>query len=261
MARLPIPGPAVVLGGVLLLGCGSAKSVGAGATTEGTADDPPVAEAPAPPPPTADPAPAPPVATPAPPPAPPPVAAKAGRAPHAGKHAAPALPPPGTPLASAPGFVRLEDGKSRIWVEVSSKVDVVESRTEGRVSYRLRGAAFVDPNDQLVLPTEFFTTPVKEVHLVPEGSDLDLILDMREDLAPTYRVIETPRGIVLQIDLPKSTIAPPVETAPPGAYDAPPRRAQTPQAPGSASPQQPGHGGGRHGRGKQTPQTPPPSDN
>jgi hypothetical protein len=117
------------------------------------------------------------------------------------------LPPPGTPIASSPGFSRLEDGTSRIWIEVSRKVDVVETKGPSHVVYRLRGAAVVQRTNQLPLLTGFFSTPVERVQLVPQGPDLDLIVDLREASELAYRVVETPRGMVLQIDFPRSQTA------------------------------------------------------
>lgn len=174
---------------------------------------PPPAPAPAPPPPASTPPPA----SPPPPPAPPsrqlrraPAAkvkpSKTGPQAPRGKrpHEEPPPPPAGTPIATSPGFSRLEDGKTRIWVEVSRNVDVAEIRSPGRVVYRLRGAAVLQRSDQLPLQTGYFATPVDRVQIVPDGGDVDLVIALREDLVPSYRVIETPRGIVLQVDFPRS---------------------------------------------------------
>ncbi len=179
---------------------------------------------PAPPAPTAPAAPVAPVAPPASPPGPsqlgPPVVVQRAAASRAGaaraprrtpaqrvKHEVEVLPPPGTPIASSPGFARLDDGTSRIWVEVTRKVEVLESKTPGRVVYRLRGTAVLQRTNQLPLLTGFFATPVDRVQLAQQGPDLDLIIELREVTDLTHRVVETPRGMVLQIDFPKSTSA------------------------------------------------------
>lgn len=114
------------------------------------------------------------------------------------------LPPPGTPIASFPGFTRLEDGKTRIFVEVSQKVAVTEQRTAGRFTYRLRGATVVQRTNQLSLITNYFTTPVSRVQLLPVGSDLDVIIEIHETTEATYSVVDTPRGMVLWVDFPRS---------------------------------------------------------
>jgi hypothetical protein len=117
-------------------------------------------------------------------------------------------PPPGTPIASSPSFSRFEDGTSRIWLEVSRKVDVAENKAQGRLVYRIRGAAVVQRTNQLPLLMGFFSTPVERAQLVSDGSNVDLIIDLREQTEATYRVVETPRGMVLQVDFPRSAGAP-----------------------------------------------------
>ncbi len=163
-----------------------------------------------------DPPPTPPPARATPPPAPtppPPTVVTPVAAPHTparpprralprAKRPPEASPLPGTPIASAPGFSRKEDGTSRIWIEVSRKVDVLENKAAGRVVYRLRGAAVLQKTSQLPLLTGFFATPVERVQLVQEGPDCDLIVELREPADLTQRIVETPRGMVLEVDVP-----------------------------------------------------------
>ncbi len=208
----------------------------------------PVAAAPAPQPPPPPPTAPPPVEPPPPSPPPPRTAVRGRRAPPVakrpvasprGKHATappPPVAPPGTPVASAPVFSRLPDGTARIWLEVSNKVDVVESRAPAFASYRLRGAVVLTPTNELALPTEFFTTPVTRVQLVQEGPDLVLRVNLREDLAPVYRVADTPRGIVLVVDVPRGSAPLPAEP-PPEEPPAPRRhRARSTRTLGHAGP-------------------------
>jgi hypothetical protein len=169
-----------------------------------------------PPPPAAVPAPPPP---PAPPPAKPPAPAppRAARPPaQRGIAPRPAIRrwqrgrrevafTPGMTIASFPGFARLEDGKSRIFVEVNNKVEVVENHTPGHLVYRLRGANVMQRTNELPLLTGFFNTPVDRVQLVQDGADVRVVIDLRETTEVTSRVIDTPRGIVLWVDFPKSS--------------------------------------------------------
>ena len=110
----------------------------------------------------------------------------------------------GSPIASAPSFIRLDDGVTRVELEVSSRVDVAENKARGRVVYRLRGAQVGERTNQLPLLTGFFSTPVDRMQLVQQGPDVDLVIDLRETSEPIQRLVETPRGIVLQVDFPKS---------------------------------------------------------
>jgi hypothetical protein len=111
--------------------------------------------------------------------------------------------PAGAPVASSPTFQRLDDGSSRIWVEVSSKVDVTENKAQGRLVYRLRGAFAPGATSQLPLVTGWFSTPVDRAHVVQQGPDVDLVIELRRPSESTQRVIETPRGMVLQVDFPR----------------------------------------------------------
>ena len=260
MARTSLLG--LALSSALAIGCGAPRQASpdprAPNADEGSPPDEPVAAAAPNPETTPPPAPPPPAA--APPAEPPPphahapraVASRTRRAPPRGKHAiamgatppnprsrliAPPVPvvPPGTPIAGAPIFSRLPDGTSRISVEVSHRVDVVESRLPAHASYRLRGAMVLTPTNELALPTEWFATPVTRVQLVPEGPDLVLRVDLREDLAPVYRVVDTPRGIVLEVDLPRGAAPDPGQPAP----EEPPvrrHRARTTQTLGRSGP-------------------------
>ena len=121
-----------------------------------------------------------------------------------GQRGAPELVLNGSPLATAPSFNRLEDGATRIALEVSSRVEVAENKAQGRIVYRLKGAQVGERTNQLPLLTGFFTTPVERMQLVQQGPDVDLVIDLREASEPVQRIVETPRGIVLQIDFPRS---------------------------------------------------------
>jgi len=134
-------------------------------------------------------------------------APKRGPAPHRkGKrgHAAPVF-VEGMPVAGAPNFFRLDGGATRISLEVSSKVEVTESVAQGRLVYRLRGARVVERVNLLPILTGYFATPVERAQLVQDDHDVTLIIDLREATTPTHRVVETPRGIVLQVDFPHTT--------------------------------------------------------
>ena len=119
-----------------------------------------------------------------------------------------------TPLASYPAFRLLDDGQSRVAVEVSRKVTITEHKAQGRVVYRLDDVALPGHNAHLALPTGFFRTPVDRVGLVEQGNGVDLVIELREAVQPTYRVLDTPRGIVIQVDFPR-----------PAGADAPPAAA------------------------------------
>jgi hypothetical protein len=113
-------------------------------------------------------------------------------------------PPTGGPIATAPSFRMLDDGQSRVFLEVSQKVQVTERKARGRVVYQLKGAAVPLRNSRLPLLTGFFATPIGRIELVNQGDGADLVIDLREPAEPTHRLIETPRGMALQVDFPPS---------------------------------------------------------
>jgi len=128
--------------------------------------------------------------------------------------------PASGPVASFPGFRMLPDGGSRIFVEVSEKVKVTEQNAQGRVVYRLEGARVPVSTNRLPLLTGYFATPVSRVQLVPNKEGTDLVLELRIPSQPTYRVVDSPRGIVLQVDFPQVPAGPlpnPSEPPPPRA--------------------------------------------
>jgi hypothetical protein len=110
---------------------------------------------------------------------------------------------PGVPIASSPNFQRLDDGSSRVSVEVSSKVDVAENKAQGRLVYRFHGAVAPGGVSQLPLITGYFSTPVDRAVILQQGPDVDLVIELRRPSESVQRVIETPRGMVLQVDFPK----------------------------------------------------------
>jgi hypothetical protein len=109
------------------------------------------------------------------------------------------------PIVTAPSFRMLDDGKSRIFLEVTQKVQVTERKARGRVVYQLKGASAPLRNSRLPLLTGFFATPIGRVELVNQGDGADLVIELRETAEPTHQLIETPRGMALQVDFPRSS--------------------------------------------------------
>jgi hypothetical protein len=113
------------------------------------------------------------------------------------------------PIASSPSFRMLPGGVTRIFLEVSRKVDVSENKAKGRVVYHLKGAQVPTRTSRLPLLTGFFITPVDRVELTEQGDGVDLAIDLHEALDPRFEVIETPRGMVLHVDFPRGSESPP----------------------------------------------------
>jgi hypothetical protein len=110
------------------------------------------------------------------------------------------------PVASFPAFRVQPDGSSRVHVDVSEKVIVAERKAEGRIAYRLKGTSVPVRTNLLALETSFFKTPVARVMLVEVGDeDVELIVELRQPSASTYKVVDTDAGMVLQVDFPAPT--------------------------------------------------------
>lgn len=107
------------------------------------------------------------------------------------------------PVANFPSFRVLPDGSSRIHVAITEKVIVAERKAEGRVAYRLKGVSVPVRTNLLPLETSFFKTPVARVTLVEAGDeDIELVVELRQPTAITYKTVDTDAGMLLQIDVP-----------------------------------------------------------
>ena len=108
------------------------------------------------------------------------------------------------PVARLPGFEMQADGSSRVFVELTQSVPVEERRAAHRLTYVLKGAKVALRNNKNPLVTVHFNTPVTSARLRPAGSDLDLIVDLRADVTPTWKLSPAKDNTaILQIDFPK----------------------------------------------------------
>jgi hypothetical protein len=128
------------------------------------------------------------------------------------------------PVATLPGFEMLPDGGSRVFVEVTRKVDVEERRAARVLTYVLKGARIVYRNNENPLVTVHFNTPVTQARLLPSGRDLLLSVDLRADTAVTWKMVAgDDGGGMLQLDFPKGSFLPadgvyvPPSSVPPSA--------------------------------------------
>ena len=129
----------------------------------------------------------------------------------------PASRPVTGPVATYPGFRMLPDGGSRVFVSVSKKVPITEHKAQGRVVYRMRGVQAPIRTNRLPLLTSFFPTPVGRIQLVEQGTDLDLVIELRAPSEAKHQLLGADGGLLLQVDFPKAEnlgVAPPVSAAP-----------------------------------------------
>jgi len=117
----------------------------------------------------------------------------------------------------APGFGLTADGGSRLFVPLSSKVEVEERRSEGTITYVLKRASVRVRNNTHALVTEHFNTPVLRARLVPRGADVHLVVELRAATAPTWKLVDQGDGsAALEIAFPAGTfvVGEPVIVAP-----------------------------------------------
>jgi hypothetical protein len=136
------------------------------------------------------------------------------------------------PVATLPGFEMMPDGGSRVFVEVTKKVDVEERRAARVLTYVLKGARIVYRNNENPLVTVHFNTPMTVARLRPSGRDAILSVDLRADTAPTWKMVvdSDDSSATLEIVFPKGSFLPagegeaalPATAVPPGPPPGPP---------------------------------------
>lgn len=138
------------------------------------------------------------------------------------------------PAITFTGFHVFEDGRSRIFVKLTSEVPV-EARYSGRkVEYLFRGAKIPVRNNKNPLITEHFPASIVSARYVADKkgkgrekpADARLEIVLREESKPTHKVERQGDGTaIFTVDLPKPRTPPPpapVPTAPgpkPGRED------------------------------------------
>jgi hypothetical protein len=108
------------------------------------------------------------------------------------------------PEATMPGFETLGDGSSRLFVELSRPTHVDTKTGQGKITYVLKGAYVTHRNNYNPLVTIHFNTPVSDARLVPHGSDLWFVVQLRANAQPTLAVDTTKDGgAMVRIEFPR----------------------------------------------------------
>ena len=146
---------------------------------------------------------------------------------HGRPHAPMARTRSSTPDAILPGFETLADGSTRLFVLMSQPVKYEAKPARGTLTYVLKGAHVDKRNNYNPLVTVHFNTPVTSARLVPHGSDLWFVVDLRAQTTPTVTMdAAKDGGAMLRIEFPKGDYLPADSTAPPP----PPATSATPPA-------------------------------
>jgi hypothetical protein len=105
--------------------------------------------------------------------------------------------------ATLPAFQMLRGDRSVVFLRLSGRVPVTETRAGGRLVYRMPGVRVPARTNQLDLPTAYFTSPVGRVHLLQVGADAELIVELRARVRPAARLRRSGSGAVLRLEFPR----------------------------------------------------------
>lgn len=106
------------------------------------------------------------------------------------------------PHAAFPSFAMVDTQRSRLTVQLSSVVPVEEKKAAGTVTYIIKGAHVARYNDTHALVAVHFNTPMTMARLRNTGKDVELRVDLRAAVTPTFAVAQTKTGATLTIDFP-----------------------------------------------------------
>jgi hypothetical protein len=138
--------------------------------------------------------------------------------------------------AVLPGFETLDDGSTRLFVDLSAPVSYETRAAKGSITYVLKATKMGRRNNGNPLVTTFFNTPVTTARLVPHGHDLWFVVDVRADAQPAVSVDPKPEGgATLSIHFPKGDYLPP-EQQPAAVFHEPTAAGTDPGAPAAAAP-------------------------
>jgi hypothetical protein len=118
----------------------------------------------------------------------------------------------------------LPDGGSRLFVEITRKVNIEEKRAARVLTFVLKGTRVVYRNNENALVTVHFNTPVSRARLLPSGHDLLFSVDLRADATPAWKMVtdEDDGSATLQVDFPKGSFLPAGGIGDPSSDNPPP---------------------------------------
>jgi hypothetical protein len=123
------------------------------------------------------------------------------------------------------GFETLDDGSTRLFVELTKPVAYDTKAARAAITYVLKGAHVDRRNNQNPLVTVHFNTPVASARLVPHGRDVWFVVELRANVQPTVAMDASKDGTtVLRVAFAKGDYLPP---PPAGSATPPPEQAAT----------------------------------
>jgi hypothetical protein len=121
-------------------------------------------------------------------------------------HAKPGSTPP---AITWPGFQMMPDGSSRVFVQITTQVDVSAALVNGKVVVDFGNVSIAGRNNRRPMITKFFNTPVTAVEVKRAQKRTTLILSMRAPVEPRVSHEQVKSGFhFVYIDFPPGTYRP-----------------------------------------------------
>lgn len=110
----------------------------------------------------------------------------------------------GPAAVSFAGFRPLGDGRSVVYIELTGPVAVAVQREKGTITYRMLDTTIPSKNNQNPLLTSDFPSSIVSAKLVSDKKtkSASLILTLRDDFEPNWRLLRKNGGAALEIELP-----------------------------------------------------------
>jgi hypothetical protein len=113
------------------------------------------------------------------------------------------------PAITWPGFQAMPDGSSRVFVQVTTQVDVSAASVNGKIVVDLGNVAIVGKTNRFPLITKFFNTPVTQVEVKRANKRTTLVLSMRAQVEPRISHEQAKSGFhFVYIDFPTGSYLP-----------------------------------------------------
>jgi hypothetical protein len=98
------------------------------------------------------------------------------------------------PQVTWPGFEMLAQGRSRIFVQLTSRVETEVQSGANQVVMVIKKARIAGRNNRRALETRFFNTPVTRAYLKKRGTDTVLMLELRSNALPVVSTQQASSG-------------------------------------------------------------------
>lgn len=104
-------------------------------------------------------------------------------------------------VATFIGFRQLGAGRTLVYVELSKEVEPTLSVQGKTLEYTFPGTRVTLRNNRRPLLARHFESVVHSAQLVPQGKDLKLVIQLRQETKPASRTVRQARGATFEVEL------------------------------------------------------------